>query len=53
MKSYPNVFGDDIVYPIEAAEVTGNLAPVLKEIIRLLTEREQLKKKIISLKQNV
>lgn len=48
MKSYPNVFGDDIVYPIEAAEVTGNLAPVLKEIIRLLTEREQLKKKIIS-----
>lgn len=48
MKGYPNVFGDDIVYPIEAAEVTGNLAPVLKEIIRLLTEREQLKKKIIS-----
>lgn len=48
MKNYPNVFGDDIVYPIEAAEVTGNLAPVLKEIIRLLTEREQLKKKIIS-----
>ena len=48
MKNYPNVFGDDIVYPIEAAEVTGNLAPVLKEIIRLLMEREQLKKKIIS-----
>ena len=48
MKNYPNVFRDDIVYPIEAAEVTGNLAPVLKEIIRLLTEREQLKKKIIS-----
>ncbi len=48
MKNYPNIFGDDIVYPIEAAEVTGNLAPVLKEIIRLLTERERLKKKIIS-----
>ena len=48
MKNYPNVFGDDIIYPIEAAEVTGNLAPVLTEIIRLLSEREQLKKKIIS-----
>lgn len=48
MKNYPNVFGDDIIYPIEAAEVTGNLAPVLTEIIRLLSEREQLKKKIVS-----
>ncbi|MGX8716640.1 MAG: type II secretion system F family protein [bacterium] len=48
MKSYPNVFGDDIIYPIEAAEVTGNLTPVLSEIIRLLSEREHLKKKIIS-----
>ena len=48
MKNYPNVFSDDIIYPIEAAEVTGNLAPVLSEIIRLLVEREQLKKKIVS-----
>lgn len=48
LKNYPNIFGDDIVCPIEAAEATGNLAPVLKEIIRLLTEREQLKKKVIA-----
>ena len=48
LKGYPNIFGEDIVYPIEAAEATGNLTPVLKDIIRLLTEREQLKKKILS-----
>jgi type II secretory pathway component PulF len=48
LKNYPNVFGEDIIYPIEAAEVTGNLAPVFKEIIHLLTEREQLKKKVLS-----
>lgn len=48
MKNYPNIFGDDIVYPVEAAEATGNLAPVLRDIIRLLTEREELKKKVIS-----
>ena len=48
MKNYPNIFGDDIIYPIEAAEATGNLAPVLQDIIRLLTEREELKKKVIS-----
>ena len=48
MKNYPNIFGDDIVYPIEAAEATGNLAPVLHDIIRLLKEREELKKKVIS-----
>lgn len=48
MKIYPNIFGDDIIYPVEAAEATGNLVPVLKEIIRLLTERESLKRKVIS-----
>ncbi|MDR1254956.1 MAG: type II secretion system F family protein [Puniceicoccales bacterium] len=48
LKNYPNIFGEDIIYPIEAAEVTGNLAPVFKEIIHLLTEREQLKKKVLS-----
>ena len=48
LKNYPNVFNDDIVCPIEAAEATGNLAPVLTEIIRLLSEREQLKKKIVA-----
>lgn len=48
LRNYPNVFGDEIVCPIEAAEATGNLTPVLTEIIRLLTEREQLKKKIIA-----
>lgn len=48
LKNYPNIFGDDIIYPLEAAEVTGNLVPVLTEVIRLLSEREQLKKKVIS-----
>ncbi len=48
MKIYPNIFGDDIIYPVEAAEATGNLVPVLREIIRLLTEREILKRKVIS-----
>lgn len=48
LKKYPKVFGEDIIYPIEAAEVTGNLSPVLKEVIRLLTERERLKKKVLA-----
>lgn len=48
MKSYPHVFSEDIIYPLEAAESTGNLAPVLRDVIRLLTEREQLKKKIVA-----
>ena len=47
LKMYPNIFGGDIVYPLEAAESTGNIAPVLADVIRLLTEREQLKKKVI------
>lgn len=48
LKRYPQVFGEDIIYPIEAAEITGNLAPILKEIIYLLEEREALKKKIFN-----
>jgi type II secretory pathway component PulF len=48
LKHYPRVFGEDIVYPIEAAEATGNLTSVLREVIRLLTERAQLKKKVLS-----
>lgn len=48
MKAYPNVFSEDMIYPLEAAESTGDLAPVLRDIIRMLTEREQLKKKIIA-----
>ena len=47
LKSYPNIFGGDIVFPLEAAESTGNIAPVLADVSRLLTEREQLKKKVI------
>ena len=48
LRNYPHVFNEDIAAPIEAAEITGNLVPVLKQIIQLLTDREQLKKKIVN-----
>jgi type II secretory pathway component PulF len=48
MKHNADVFSEDIIFPIEAAEATGSLNTVLKDVIRFLSERETLKKKIIS-----
>ncbi len=48
LRRHSDVFSDDIVCPIEAAEATGSLGAVLKDVIRFLSERETLKKKILA-----
>jgi type II secretory pathway component PulF len=48
LKGHREVFSDDIIFPIEAAEATGSLGPVLRDIIRFLGEREALKKRILA-----
>jgi type II secretory pathway component PulF len=46
MKKFPKIFGDSIIYPIEAGEATGNLSPILRDILEHLKSQEELKKKV-------
>jgi type II secretory pathway component PulF len=48
MRSYPKTFDTATVHLIEAGESTGNLIPVLENLIAHLEERAELQKKILA-----
>lgn len=48
MRQMPEVFDDTMTYLIEAGEATGNVVPILENIIDSLNQREDLQKKIRS-----
>ncbi len=48
MRKFPHVFNDSIICPLEAGEATGNLAPVIKEIVAYLENQEEMKKRIMA-----
>jgi len=48
IKNHPEVFDPSLVYLIEAGEATGNLAPVLENIVDYLEQAAALKKKVIA-----
>jgi type II secretory pathway component PulF len=47
MKNYPKSFDNAMVHLVEAGESTGNLVPVLENLISHLEERAELRKKIM------
>ncbi len=47
MRSFPQVFDGSIASMIEAGEATGNLKPILSNIIALLETRIAMRKKIV------
>lgn len=46
LKRYPDIFDNSIVYAIEAGEASGNLVPILQNIVEHLRDQAALKKKI-------
>lgn len=46
MSRYPKTFDTSIVHLIEAGEATGNITPILRNIIELLETRAELRKKL-------
>lgn len=48
LKRFPEIFDNSIIYAIEAGEASGNLAPILQNIVEHLREQAELKKKIYS-----
>lgn len=48
MRQVPDVFDPTLGHLIEAGEATGNLAPILENIIENLEQRAELKKKVMS-----
>jgi type II secretory pathway component PulF len=47
MRTYPKTFDTSMVHLVEAGESTGNLIPVLENLISHLEERSELRKKIM------
>lgn len=48
MRQFPNTFDANLTYLIEAGEATGNVTPVLENVIAHLEERSQMKRKILA-----
>ncbi|MDR2735440.1 MAG: type II secretion system F family protein [Puniceicoccales bacterium] len=48
MRSFSDVFGENIVCMIEAGEKTGNLLPIMRNLLDFLETKEAIKKKFIS-----
>jgi len=48
LRMYPKTFDTSMVHLVEAGESTGNLVPVLENLISHLEERAELRKKILS-----
>lgn len=46
LKKYPEIFDNTIVYAIEAGEASGNMIPILENIVDHLRDQAELKKKI-------
>ncbi|HCJ12005.1 MAG: hypothetical protein A2Y14_00960 [Verrucomicrobia bacterium GWF2_51_19] len=47
-RKFPNVFDEAILSPLEAGEATGQIGPILRDIIDQLTAQLALRKKIIA-----
>lgn len=45
---YPQIFDNTIIYAIQAGEASGNLKPILENIVEHLREQAELKKKIFA-----
>jgi type II secretory pathway component PulF len=48
LKSHPEIFDTTIISLLEAGESTGNLLPIIDNIIELLTAKLDLRKKVLS-----
>lgn len=46
LKRFPDIFDNSIIYAIEAGEASGNLVPILQNIVEHLRDQAELKKKI-------
>ena len=46
MANLPEYFGESVIHLIEAGEATGNLIPILKEIVAFMEESAQMRSKI-------
>lgn len=46
LKRFPEVFDNSIVYAIEAGEASGNLIPILTNVVEHLRDQAELKRKI-------
>jgi type II secretory pathway component PulF len=48
MKSYPDIFPEGTVYMIEAGEKTGNLIPIVTNLIHFMEVQAEVKKRFIA-----
>jgi type II secretory pathway component PulF len=48
MRNFPSIFNENTVCTIEAGEKTGNLVPVIRNLIDFLETKEAIKKKFIA-----
>lgn len=48
MRSFPDIFSGNTICTVEAGERTGNLVPVIRNLIEFLETQQGLKKKFIS-----
>ncbi|MDR2377585.1 MAG: type II secretion system F family protein, partial [Puniceicoccales bacterium] len=48
MKAYPDIFPEGTVYMIEAGEKTGNLIPIIGNLIRFMEVQAEVKKRFIA-----
>ena len=48
MRNFPDIFNENTVCMLEAGERTGNLVPVIQNLIEFLETKEGIKKKFIS-----
>jgi type II secretory pathway component PulF len=48
MKAYPDIFPEGTVYMVEAGEKTGNLIPIIGNLIRFMEVQAEVKKRFIA-----
>lgn len=48
MKRFPDIFDNSIIFAIEAGEASGNLAPIMENIVESLRAQAEIKRKIYS-----
>lgn len=46
LKRFPEIFDNSIIYAIEAGEASGNLIPILQNVVEHLRDQAELKRKI-------
>ncbi|MDR1457999.1 MAG: type II secretion system F family protein, partial [Puniceicoccales bacterium] len=48
MRSFSNIFGENVICMIEAGEKTGNLLPIMRNLLEFLETKDAIKKKFIA-----